>query len=116
MARHRAALRRSFRLEATPVDAFDLVVDRAPTFEERTLEVEHEALLARASERAHETITGPQRRWLSAMKLAARFGEFFESSDRLNLSAASRILGKHRSSATRAYKELQEHFQDELED
>lgn len=98
------------------MDAFDLVVDRAPTFEERTLEVEHEALLARASERAHETITGPQRRWLSAMKLAARFGEFFESSDRLNLSAASRILGKHRSSATRAYKELQEHFQDELED
>ena len=45
---------------------------------------------------------------------SAANGEFFASSDQLNLSAASRKLGKNRSSAQRGYRALQECFQREL--
>jgi hypothetical protein len=45
--------------------------------------------------------------------MAANGGQFFEASREPNLSAASRVIGKHRSSAQRAYKELQVHFQRE---
>ena len=41
-------------------------------------------------------------------------GEFFESSGRLNLAAVSRMLDKNRSSAQRAFGELQQHFRREL--
>ncbi len=57
-----------------------------------------------------------QRQWLAAMRLAAVRGEFFESSGRLNLSAASRVLGKNRSSAQHAFKELQARVASELDD
>jgi hypothetical protein len=48
------------------------------------------------------------------LKLSARSGGFFESSAEPNLSAASRVLGKNRSSAQRAYRELQTRFTAEL--
>ena len=49
------------------------------------------------------------------MREAASRGEFFASSDALNLSAVSRSLGKHRSSAQRAYEELRVRFTRERE-
>jgi hypothetical protein len=68
-----------------------------------------------AGRRAEETLSRPQRTWLAAMKLSANAGAFFESSGNFNLAAASRVLTKDRSSAHRAFGELQSHFGQELE-
>jgi hypothetical protein len=110
-----SALRRSFRLAATPTD-FDAtpVLERAPSQEDCWLELEADQRRAIAGERAKLQLNQPQRSWLAAMQHAAAEGEFFASSDQLNLSAASRTLGKNRSSAQRAYRALQECFQREL--
>jgi hypothetical protein len=113
---HLALLRRSFRLGALPTD-FDAtpVLERAPSLEERCIELEADQRRTLAGERARHQLNGPQRRWLAAMQHAAADGEFFASSDQLNLSAAARQLGKNRSSAQRAYGALQDCFQRELE-
>lgn len=113
---HLAHLRRSFRLGALPTD-FDAtpVLERAPGLEERWIELEADHRRALAGERAEHQLNRPQRRWLAAMQHAAADGEFFASSDQLNLSAAARQLGKNRSSAQRAYGALQECFRRELE-
>jgi hypothetical protein len=113
--RHLVHLRKAFRLSAVPTDFREpvAVLDRGPGFEERLLEREAEAGLELARETAERSLSCSQRRWLSAMKLAARGGQFFASSAELNLSAASRLLGRNRSSAARAFKELQERFQRE---
>lgn len=110
-----AILRRTFRLGALPTD-FDAtpVLERAPNQEERCLELEADQRRALAGARAERQLNRPQRTWLGAMQHAAADGEFFASSDQLNLSAASRQLGKNRSSAQRAYRALQECFQREL--
>jgi hypothetical protein len=125
-----AALRRSFRLGAIPVDFSRPSLPgrgpsehgqgpsqycRSPSHEDRFLELELEHCRAQAEQRAHARLSGPQRRWLDALKSAAHDGEFFEASDRLNLSAASRRLGMNRSSASRAYEGLQTCFTRELE-
>jgi hypothetical protein len=116
-----AELRRSFRLAATPVDFAGVPLPgrhpnhSLPSHEEHWLELEHERCLAQAEQRAHARLSGPQRRWLDALKSAAHDGDFFEASDRLNLSAASRRLGMNRSSASRAYEGLQTCFTRELE-
>lgn len=112
-----ASLRCAFRLEAAPMDFREppALRQREPTLEERWLDHEEEACRAEAREGAERTLSKPQRQWYAAMRLAARGGEFFEASDRLNLSAAARILGKNRSSAQRAYSELQARFAEELE-
>jgi hypothetical protein len=70
---------------------------------------------ALAQQRAEQALSRPQRQWLSALKLSARAGGFFESSAEPNLSAASRVLGRNRSSAQRAYGELQTRFGRELQ-
>jgi hypothetical protein len=108
---HLRTLRRTFRLAATPVD-FDgaPLAGRAPTQEELCLEHEAAAHRALAGQRAAGDLNHSQRRWLAALELAAAQGEFFAASDQLNLSAASRLLNKNRSSAHRAYRELQERF------
>ncbi|HTV18581.1 MAG TPA: hypothetical protein VMG12_07925 [Polyangiaceae bacterium] len=113
--RHLANLRRSFRLAATPT-SFDttVVVERAPSQEERCLELEADERRASASANAERQLNRPQRRWLAAMQHAAAEGHFFHSSDELNLSAASRQLGKNRSSAQRAYRALEARFRREL--
>jgi hypothetical protein len=113
---HLALLRRSFRLGALATD-FDAtpVLERAPSLEERCIELEADQRRALAGERAQNQLSRPQRRWLAAMQHAAADGEFFASSDQLNLSAAARQLGKDRSSAQRAYGALRECFQRELE-
>jgi hypothetical protein len=110
-----SALRRSFRLAATPTD-FDAApaLECAPNQEDRWLELEADQRRAVAGQRAQRHLNQPQRRWFAAMQHAAAEGEFFSSSDQLNLSAASRKLGKNRSSAQRAYRALQECFQREL--
>jgi hypothetical protein len=110
-----SALRRSFRLAATPTD-FDATpaLECGPNQEDRWLELEADQRRAVAGERAKRRLNQPQRTWLAAMQHAAAEGEFFASSDQLNLSAASRKLGKNRSSAQRAYRALQACFQREL--
>jgi hypothetical protein len=111
-----AELRRSFRLSITAVDFGETVFnERTPNQEERWLELESAACRAEATRNACAGLSRPQRRWLDAMTEAARNGEFFAASDELNLSAASRLLGKHRSSALRAYNELSAVFASELE-
>src|SRR5690606_9703081 len=91
------------------------LLEGGPSQEERWLELEADACRAQAHESARRQLSSPQRQWLAAMKFAAHCGQFFQASDELNLSAASRVLGKHRSSALRAYKELQTHFIRELQ-
>jgi hypothetical protein len=112
---HLATLRKAFRLGATPTDfqAQVPILDRSVGFEEQCLEHEADLCRERARQTAERALNVPLRRWLSAMKLAARGGEFFAASAELNLSAASRVLGKNRSSAQRAYRELQVRFQRE---
>ncbi len=110
------ALRKRFRLGALPVDFTEIKRDSgAPSQEERWLELEAERQRSQAEARAEERLSGPQRRWLAALKLSARAGNFFASSAEPNLSAAARILGKSRSSAQRCYRELQCRFGRELE-
>lgn len=69
---------------------------------------------ALARERAERSLSRPQRAWLAALERSANAGAFFESSGLPNLSAASRVLGKDRSSAQRAYRELRGRFIEEL--
>jgi hypothetical protein len=108
-------LRRAFKLPAVPVDFNQTPATlQALDQEERLLADEAERLLSVAGQRAEEGLSRPQRRWLAALKLSARSGGFFEASAEPNLSAASRVLGKNRSSAQRAYRELQARFSREL--
>jgi len=106
------ALRRKFRLRAVPVDfrAAPPPARHAPSHEELWLDAEAQALRASAGRRAELGLSRTQRRWFSALKSSAAAGAFFETSDEPNLSAASRLLGKDRSSAQRAYRELQRRF------
>lgn len=109
-------LRRSFRLRVTVGE-----VEQVPNYrhvldqEEQWFEDEAERVRVLARRRAESQLSQPQRRWLAALELSARAGGFFETSDEPNLSAASRLLGKNRSSAQRAYHELQARFGRELE-
>jgi hypothetical protein len=113
---HLCRLRRSFRLGATPTDfARASLSARVPSQEEHWLELEEERCRVRAGQLAEEQLSRPQRRWLDALKSAAHEGEFFEGSQRLNLSAASRRLGMNRSSASRADEAQQARFSRELD-
>jgi len=115
LAMQRRDLRKGHRLRVVAGD-FDLTSarDRDCTEEERMIESEaHQAMLV-ATERAEQQLTRPQRRWFAAMKMSANAGAFFESSGKLNLAAASRVLAKDRSSAHRAFGELQNRFSREL--
>lgn len=116
MRRHLGELRRSFRLSATPTDFSDEPArEREPDQEQQLLSLESEACRGLAAARAQSQLSRPQRRWLAALKMAANCGAFFEASQQLNLSAAARVLQKNRSSAQRAYRELQVQFSRELE-
>lgn len=111
MLRELRALRRAFKLEVTTTDLRQVpLASRAATQEEQLLSSEEERERALAQADAEGELSRPQRRWLAAFKLSARSGGFFESSAEPNLSAASRVLGKDRSSAQRAYRELQTRF------
>jgi hypothetical protein len=114
LRRQLAALRQRFRLGATPTDFGEAqLAPREAGEEARWLELEADACRAEAAAAAKARLSTPQRRWLAAFKLAASGGAFFEASDEPNLSAASRVIGRHRSSAQRAYQELQAQFQHE---
>jgi hypothetical protein len=109
-------LRRVHRLDATPMEFDDApLVPRESTPEEDCLDAEEETAFALARDRAVSGLTVPQRRWFAAMRMAANGGAFFRASQALNLSEASRVLGKNRSSAQRAFRELQEVFVRELD-
>jgi hypothetical protein len=111
-----AALRRRFRLGATPMDFEGAALrEREPSQEERWLELEAERCRALAEEQAERRLSRSLARWLDALKSAARDGAFFQTSDRLNSSAASRRLDRNRSSAARAYNALRVLFTSELE-
>ncbi len=113
LAEQRRRLQKDFGLEVVLADVTP-VLDRAPTEEERWIAEEAAALAGLARERAEETLSRPQRAWFAAMRMAANQGSFFASSGKLNLAAASRVLDKDRSSALRAFGELQTHFVREL--
>ncbi len=117
LKKERADLRKRFRLAAAPVDFRESppLLEHAPHHEQRWLELESQDCREQARASAESRLSAAQRRWLDAMKRAASDGDFFAASDELNLSAASRLLGKHRSSAQRAYGSLQDVFQDELD-
>lgn len=108
-------LKKANRLDVRVAEIPDAPVRLPPraTEEEHLIEAETESLRAAARSRAEASLSQPQRRWYAAMRMAANAGEFFEASDSLNLSAAARLLDKNRSSATRAYEELQTTFQRE---
>jgi hypothetical protein len=111
-----AELRKIHRLHERPMDFDDApLVPREPNQEERWIDAEMEACRGLARSRVEQSLTRPQRRWFAAMRIAANGGAFFHASDQLNLSAASRVLGKHRSSALRAWSELRAVFERELE-
>jgi hypothetical protein len=116
VARRRLSeLRKSFRLGAIATDLREAPLALLPVDQEaQWLDAESEQLRARAVARAEQGLSRPQRRWLSAFKLSARAGGFFQSSDEPNLSAAARMLGKNRSSAQRSYQELRARFVGEL--
>jgi hypothetical protein len=111
LAHERDVLRGGFRLNVVLADpARDLEHARCVSEEERIIEGQSAGILAIARERAERGLSRPQRRWLAAMRIAANAGAFFASSGQLNLSAASRLLGKNRSSAVRAFDELKQRF------
>ncbi len=113
--RELSSLRRRFRLAVTPVDFGELrLAERASSQEEQLAELQAERQRDRACARAESTLSRPQRQWLAAMKLAAEASGFFAASDELNLAAAARVRGLHRSSAQRAYVSLCAHFCAEL--
>jgi len=109
-------LRRSFKLRVAPGET-----EPSPGYrhalnpEEQWLDEEEERGRAQAQARAESGLSKPQRAWLAAFKVSALSGGFFAASDEPNLSAASRLLGKDRSSAQRAYQELKSRFGRELE-
>jgi hypothetical protein len=108
-------LRRHFRVDAAPADPCDFRVrDSAQTQEEQWLEREQNWARELARTRAVHGLTRPQRAWLKALRASADAGAFFHASQEPNLSAASRLLGKNRSSALRAYRELQGRFIKEM--
>jgi len=114
--RELALLRRSFKLRVSSADFSEApAFGHSPNQEEQWLESEAERGRAMAQTRAEQGLSRPQRQWLAALKLSARAGGIFESSSAPNLSAASRVLGKNRSSAQRAYRELRLRFSHELE-
>ncbi len=113
LAQQRRVLRQDFNMELV-FDDEPPALDRPPTGEEQLIDAQSANLQALALERAESSLTLPQRRWFAAMKVSASAGEFFESSGKLNLSAVSRLLDKDRSSAQRAFGELQRRFAREL--
>jgi hypothetical protein len=110
------SLRKKFRLRAVPIDfrASPPPARHAPSHEELWLDAEAEAIRATARRRAEQGLNRSQRRWLAALARSAEAGTFFKTSAEPNLSAASRLLGRDRSSAQRAYRQLQRRFGAEL--
>jgi hypothetical protein len=111
LAEQRRLLRKDYRLRVVVAD-LEPLLDRGTevTDEARCIEEESRRLLGIARQRAEAGLSAPQRRWLSAMKMSANSGAFFATSGRPNLSAASRLLDRDRSSAQRAFAEIQERF------
>jgi hypothetical protein len=114
LAAERRDLRRAFRVKIVLADVTP-VACRSLTGEDRILELETAQHLELARERAERGLSRPQRRWFAALKESAEHGAFFEASGRPNFAAASRLLDKHRSSAQRAFRELERHFGRELD-
>ena len=110
------ALRRSFRLDTVCASVDDPpLLSRPRSFEEQFLEREADMARDLARERAQRSLSRTQRRWLDAFERSVSAGAIFEASQQPNLSAAARLLGKDRSSAQRAYRELQSCFMREQE-
>jgi hypothetical protein len=108
-------LRKGFRLDVVLADPGEAgLPSRDASQEDAWLEREAALNRALAQARAEGGMSLPQRRWLGAFRASAERGAFFEASAEPNLSEPSRALGKHRSSALRAYRELQARFSAEL--
>jgi hypothetical protein len=117
MLQRLSELRRQFRLAAEPVDFGALsVAERGPNHEEAFFEHESSARREAAALRATQRLSRSEQQWFSALKFTANCGQFFTASGKVNLSAASRLLGKDRSNALRAFRDLRYRFQSELGD
>jgi hypothetical protein len=109
------ALRKGFRLNVVLAEPGEAgLPSRDASQEDAWLEREGAHTRGLAQARAEQGLSRPQRRWLGAFKACAEQGAFFDASAEPNLSEPSRALGKHRSSALRAYRELQARFSAEL--
>jgi len=113
LAQQRRSLRRSFRLNVVLLEPPQHLAPAA-SGEERLIEEQSARAFGLARERAEGALSRSQRRWFAAMRLTANAGGFFDASGRLNLAAVSRQLERNRSSAQRAFGELQAHFKREL--
>jgi hypothetical protein len=110
-----SALRARFRVRIEPTDfAHVALPSRAATQEEQWLEEESASCRTVAADRARRGLSRLQRRWLAALELSAQRGESFEHGARVNVSAASRALGRHRSSGQRIYQQLCVRYRREL--
>jgi len=110
-----SALRARFRVQIQPTDFTHLTLPtRAVTQEEQCLELEAEGCRTIAAARARQGLSRLQNRWLEALEKSAQRGESFENGERVNVSAASRALGRHRSSGQRVYRELCGRYRREL--
>lgn len=108
-------LRRRFRLDAQLTDFREVTpLERSASAEEHWVERESDENRRWAAAAAERRLSTSERQWYAALRQTARGGEFFAASERLNLSAASRLLGKDRASAHRAYREIQARFRAEL--
>lgn len=108
-------LRRRFRLRAEVTDLRTVtLLQEGCSAEDLWLERESRECATWAAAAAERGLSASEKQWYAALRAAARQGAFFEASDRLNLSAASRLVGKDRSSAHRAYREIQAQFQAQL--
>lgn len=104
-------LRHRYRLAATPVDFREVdVQSRTETPEQAVLDREHDTTRELAARRAEAGLDPERRAWLEAFRRSANDGAFFAESGKPNLAAASRVLGRHRSSALRAYVDLGRRF------
>lgn len=108
-------LRVRFRLKADVADLREHAVpDGRPSAEDSWLDAEARRCELAAVAAAEAHLSKSERQWYAALRLAARQGGFFQSSDQPNLSVASRLLGKDRSSAQRAYREITACFRAQL--
>ncbi len=108
---HVRTLRRTFRLDATPVDLRAApIVARTLDPEALWVEAEAERSLGAARSAAERALASNQRAWLDALRATVTEGEVFAASGKPNLTAASRRVGMNRSSALRAYRNLQQIF------
>lgn len=99
-----------FAVNARTPHLCDLLGDAPLSAEEMLISVEDQRARERALREFESSLSRPQKKWLAAFRLAFGQGDTFATSGKLNLAHVARSLGKDRSSAQRAQKELKALF------